>query len=166
MVKVGDYVVYATSGVCKISHTEKKTVGINEVEYFVLKPLYNQNATVFVPTSGEKLLARMKPLLNKKEIEKLIDDIVAGEPIWFDSDTLRRDEYKKIISEGERLKLGLIIKALYLHRERQIKNNKKLHISDEKVLSEAEKILFEEISFVTDTKKEDVIKSIAQALLI
>ncbi len=50
MFKVNDKVVYGTHGVCKIAEITNKTVGKCTMNYYVLKPIYQENQTLYVPT--------------------------------------------------------------------------------------------------------------------
>lgn len=160
MFKVGEKVVYTINGVCEFSHVEKRMMGTKEFEYFVLKPVFNTNATVFVPTAQAHLVKRIKPLLSKKEAEALIARLSEAEENWIENDSVRLAENKRIISEGDRFLIGLIIKSSYIHKARQFEKGKKLHLADERLLSEAEKALLEELALVTDNEKEQVLNKI------
>lgn len=160
MFKVGEKVVYTINGVCEFSHIEKRMMGAKEFEYYVLKPVYNANATVFVPSAQAHLVKRIKPLLSKKEAEALVTRLSEAEENWITNDSLRLAENKRIITEGDRFLIGLIIKSSYIHKARQLEKGKKLHLADERLLAEAEKALIEELSLVTETEKEAVLDKI------
>ena len=164
MVGIGDCVVYGNHGVCRIETTEMKQMGNKQMEYYVLKPVFDQKSTVFVPTANETLIAKMKRLLTREEITDLIDSIPENDCIWIENEGVRREEYRNIIHRGDRTELVKLIKTLYLHQKKQFSENKKLHIADERFLSEAEKILHEEFAFVLGLDKGDVVDFITEQL--
>ena len=63
MFHVGDTVLYGTQGVCKIEGTEENDLGGNTVEYYVLRPVFDENAKIYVPMNNQMLLSRMQELL-------------------------------------------------------------------------------------------------------
>jgi CarD family transcriptional regulator len=58
MLNVGDMVVYGLNGVFKIDDIREESVLGNAVNYYVLRPLTDKNASlVFVPVANEALTA-------------------------------------------------------------------------------------------------------------
>lgn len=156
MYKKGDKVLYGTQGVCSVEDvTEKKWEG-KTVEYYVLKPVYGENSTFFVPADNEQLTAKMRGIISEDEVHKLIGIMDEGDTIWIDGDNRRTEEYKKIISGGDRLELIKLLKTLYTHREMQSAKGKKLHQCDEKIFRTAQKMIHEEFAIVLQIQPEDV----------
>ena len=50
-----------------------------------------------------------------------------------------------------------MIKALYFHQREQQKNGRRLHITDERFMKEAEKMLYEEFAYVLNIRKDQVL---------
>ena len=65
MFQVNDVIIYGTQGVCKIADTEEKMVSGKRKTYFVLKPVSDRGATIFVPTDNELVLKKMRRLQNQ-----------------------------------------------------------------------------------------------------
>lgn len=61
MYRVNDTVVYGAQGVCRIADITKRDIGGMPMDYYVLKPVYDDNSTLFVPISNDKLTAKMRP---------------------------------------------------------------------------------------------------------
>ncbi len=160
MFSIGDHVVYGTNGVCLVSGIEARTVGGKRTDYYVLKPVHNSNSTVFVPMLSEKLVAKMKKILSRDDALALIRSIPAEECVWIDNDNERREKYRQIIAEGDRTELLRLIKTLHLHREKQLSSGKKLHLADERVLTEAENILHDEFAYVLDIGRDEITRYI------
>ena len=77
MFQINDTVMYGTHGVCKIEDITMKEFMGSQKEYYVLKPISDFTATLYVPTHNEKLLARMRRILSKQEVYQLIGMIKA-----------------------------------------------------------------------------------------
>lgn len=157
MFETGDTVIYGSQGVCKITGTEQKKIGGKYVNYLVLHPIYDENSTIFVPSDNETLMGKMKPVLSEKEIYDMINSISDEEIIEAGDDNERREQYQRIISEGDRYMLFRLIKTLYLKKLSQEKKGKRLHQSDEMILKQAEKILHNEFALVLDIKPDEVL---------
>ena len=72
MFQVNDMVLYGTNGVCRVVDIDERDCGGRMVEYYILKPIYASNSTVFVPVNNEKLTSKMRYVLT--EAEKMICD--------------------------------------------------------------------------------------------
>ena len=69
MFQVNDMVLYGTNGVCKVVDIDERDCGGRMVEYYILKPIYAANSTIFVPVNNEKLTSKMRYVLTKEEID-------------------------------------------------------------------------------------------------
>ena len=68
MYQIGDKVCYGTEGVCSIVRIQEMKVGGAKGKYYVLRPIYRESATVYVPLDNERLIARMRPVLSQQEL--------------------------------------------------------------------------------------------------
>ncbi len=153
---VGDTVLYGSQGVFKIVGTDEKNLDGNKILYFVLKPVYDENSTVFVPLSNNNLISKMRPLLSEEKILETINEFSDGDVIWIDDDNERKEEYQKIIIEGDRKKLIGLIRTICARRARQNKRGRKLHQTDDLILKQAEKLIYDEFAFVLNLKQDEV----------
>ena len=166
MFGVGDTVLYGTQGVCKIAETEQKRVRGEYVDYLVLRPVYDENSTIYIPADNETLTAKLRRILSAEEIYEMIHSMPDEETIWIDDDNQRKVQYQQIISGGDRRKLVRLIKTLHLRKVSQEKNGKKLHQSDEAILKQAEKLLHNEFALVLNIKPEEVLPFIMEQIEI
>lgn len=152
MYEVGEIVLYGSNGVCKIEEITEKTISKTVIEYYVLKPIATQISTLFVPTQNEKLVGKMRKILAKEEIEKILENLPeTGE--WNKNKSERFDSFKKIILDGNCLELIGLIRLLHNQERKQMSRGKRLHITDEKFLKEAERMVYGEISVVLGVDK-------------
>ena len=92
----------------------------------------------------------MKRIMTKDEIYHLINDMPNEESIWISNENERKEKYKEIIFNGNRTELVQLIKTLYIHKQNQRSEGKKLHLADERFLKDAERILYDEFAYVLD----------------
>lgn len=156
MFGVGDTVLYGTQGVCRITGTEQKRIRGEYVDYLVLRPVYDENSTIFVPAKNENLTAKMKNILSAEEIYGMIRSIPEEVTIWIEDENQRKAEYQQIVNEGDRKKLIQLIKTLHAHKITQEEKGRHLHQADEAVLKQAEKLLHDEFALVLNINPEDV----------
>lgn len=157
MFQINDTITYGTNGVCKIDDiTMKEFMGATK-EYYVLKPVSDSASTLYVPVHNEKVVSKMKKILSKQEVYQLIETMPEQENIWFQKDNERKEQYKKIIADGDHGKLIGMIKAIYLQKKKREEEGKRLHISDDRFFKEAERILYDEFQYVLNIKKEELL---------
>lgn len=161
MFKVNDIIIYGAAGVCTIVDVDVKNVSGTRKEYFVLKPILDNGATIFAPADNELVLKKMRKLLTETEINDLIDSMPDEDATWVANENERKELYKKIISIGDRLELIKMIKAIYAHKKAREAEGKRLHMSDERFFKDAEQMLYNEFQYVLKlSSKDELIKYI------
>ena len=156
MFQVNDMVLYGTNGVCRVVDIDERDCGGRMVEYYILKPIYASNSTVFVPVNNEKLTSKMRYVLTKEEIDAKIRAIPEVQEEWMDDGRARKEHFKDMVSRADTFELIQLIKMLIEHREKVVARGKKLHVADERMLQEAEKMICDEFSYVLGIPKEEV----------
>lgn len=164
MYSVGAVVIYRNEGVCRITDTITKRLGDKNIEYYVLKPVHKENSEIFVPKNNSVLVEKMRKVLSKDEIMQLIKKIPEEGNIWIEDSDERKESYKKILESGERTELVKLIKTLHTHKQKQKKSGKKLRISDERILKDAERMLYDEFAYVLDIPHSEVVPFISGQL--
>ncbi len=157
MFQKNDTVVYGVHGVCKIDDITKKEFMGSQKEYYVLKPISDSAATLYVPIHNEKLLEKMRKILSKQEVYRLIETMPHKEILWFENENERKEQYKKVIAKGDHSELIGMVKAIYLQKQKREAEGKHLYISDERFFKEAERILYDEFQYVLNIKEEDLL---------
>ncbi len=165
MFEVGEKVLYSVNGVCEITEITQKAFGKTKIDYYVLKPVFNEASTVFVPVKNETLVKKMKKLMSAQQLDEVLDSVSATEVEWNEDEMTRRQNFKDVISSGIVEDILVILKALWSHRNSQNEKGRKLHISDEVYLKEAEKMIKEEIAFVIGVEQENVLPYIQNKIM-
>ncbi len=164
MYKIGDAVLYGTQGVCKIEEVTEMDFSGKPMKYFVLNPIFQKGSKIFVPVDNEKLVGKMKRALTKSEIMKIITSLPQEDEFWIQNENERKSEYQKAISTGDRKSIIGIIKALHSAQKRQEEKGKKLHMSDDKMLKDAERIIYDEFALGLDIKPDEVLPFITKTV--
>ena len=156
MFQVNDIGLYGTYGgslqVCIV----KRDSGGRMVEYYILKPFYTNNSTVFVPVNNEKLTSKMRHVLTKEEIDQMIAEIPGNPSEWITDERERKERFKDIAGRADTFEMIQLIEALLEHQREVMERGKKLHIADERMLREAEKMICDEFAYVLGISQEEV----------
>ncbi len=139
--------MYAGNGLCVVKEIIFKDFGAGREKYYVLNSL-NESSTYYVPVKNELLVSKMRNLLSADELRSLIDELSGVKPEWIESDSLRREKFKKIISFGNCRELIMLVRSVHMHSNELNASGRKLHISDESLCRNAQKLLFDEFSYV------------------
>lgn len=164
MYKINDIVTYGTTGVCKIIDIRKQKIGKKEMQYYILQPSFQKTATVYVPIANEALVAKIKPVMSKQEINILIKAMPEIGSEWIDDENKRAERFKEIINSCDKTEIVKLIKTIYFHQQALFSNGKKLRRMDEIFLQEAEALLYNEFATVLNIKPEEVLPMIIKEL--
>lgn len=156
MFQLNDMILYGTNGVCKLAAIEDRDCGGKMVTYYVLKPIYSSSSTVFVPVNNEKLTSKMRPVLTKEQIDDMLHGIPEEYAGWIDDERLRKEKFKELVGRADTFELIQLIKTLLKHKEDVLARGKKMHMADERMLQEAEKIICDEFSYVLGIAADEV----------
>ncbi len=157
MFSINDTIIYGNYGICTIIGKQNMTVDSVTGSYYVLKPVFEDSSTLYLPVGNEKTEEKMRRILSAEEIYAIIKEIPDEETIWIDNEKERKERYKDILFGNDRSALVRLIKTLYLHSEELKDDGKKMHASDERFLKDAEKALYDEFAHVLGIEPEEVL---------
>ena len=157
--KIGDVIIYGSYGICKVTGLQDMCMDEKIRPYYVLKPVYNTAATLYVSAISDRRKTEIRRILSADEIFSLVKKISDKDYIWNNDNHKRKELYSQILADGNRSELVKMIKTLRWYKQ-ELKNtnkNRKLQNSDEDFLKGAEKTLCEEFAYVLNIKREEVI---------
>lgn len=157
MFKIKDTVLYGAEGVCQIVAVTKENFGLGTLEYYVLRPIYKDSLTIYVPTGNDHLLSKMRRILSREEILEIIQSMPEETLLNINDEDLRELKYQEIINSGDRRAVVKLIKTIYFRQEGRRKQRKKPYALDERFLKEAEKLLYDEFALVLEVKPNQVL---------
>ncbi len=164
MFSVGEYIVYGTTGVCKVEEigTLQMSCVSKDKLYYTMTPLGSQGSKVYVPVDSDK--AVMRPVTSKDDAKALVEEIPSIELLWVDDEKRREDIYKTAYRSCDCREWIKIIKTLYLRKMSRIAEGKKVTVVDGKYLHMAEERLYEELGLALGMDKDEVIEYITQSV--
>ena len=156
MVAVGDTVCYGLQGVCLVDEKVRCRMDGEDREYWRLCPVYSSCSAVYVPLDNEALVASIRPVLTKSEVDKILAEAIHFDLSWIENDDKRREIGAAVIHRGDPEDMMRLIGMLYIRRRELKANGKKLHLADERLFKEAERLFNGELAFVLEIPPERV----------
>ena len=137
----GETVVYGGSGVCEIDDIKDvRFYHERPQKYYILKPLFvNQAQVVYVPYNNEKLTAKIRPVITKKEALELIHNIDDNNVEWVEDRNARKELFNGLLSSGDRKDIIDLISTISARRKQLEDEGKSLNQQDEKILTDAQR---------------------------
>ena len=156
MFKVGEYVVYGMSGVCRVDEIGPMSMSgmDSDKEYYTLTPIYTKGSRVFTPVDNQKIV--MREILSKDEICNLIDCMRSIEPIEVVDDKKRELAYKEALKSCDCTELIRIILTVQKRKEERLAQGKKMSACDERYLKSAQESLYGEFAIGLEIDKSEV----------
>ncbi|MCR4846381.1 MAG: CarD family transcriptional regulator [Eubacterium sp.] len=156
MFDVGDFIIYGSNGVCKITHIgPMKMPGVPKDRlYYTMVPCYIRDSEIFTPVDNERVV--MRKVMSKDEAEDFIQSISEIKELEIIEEKRRELEYKQAVLTCEPEVLVSLIKTIYTRMEDRIAEGKKVTSSDSKYFHLAEESLYGELAISLDMEKEEV----------
>lgn len=146
MFSINDTVMYGNSGVCTIVDIRPEKLAGKKMTYYILKPAENENMTIYCPVDSDKI--RMRKLLTLEEVNRLISIMPDTTVEWIEDDQRRKEAFTAVVKSGDHRDLVKMIKTLYFKREEKLSEGKKFHAADEKIMKDAEDMLYLEYRII------------------
>lgn len=165
MYEVGNIVMHPNAGVCRISDIRSEEFSdIQPRLYYVLKPVYENESTVYTPVDSEKVSLRR--LLSREDIYRLVQSVSLDEPLWIDDDAQRQTAFSKVLKSGDHRSIIQLIVEIHKNKEAKQQSGKKLHLADEKALREAERLIYQEFAYALELPQSEIAPFIMRELEI
>ena len=164
MYQIGDYVVYGTRGVClvqDIRHVDMPGAPAERM-YYILQPLQDQGATVYLPTDNEK--ATIRHVMNKDEAQQLIGRIPEIGDLYIPDDKKREVTYKESMKSCDSEVWVRMIRTISFRREKRIAMGKKVTTLDDRFLKAAMGALSDEFSIALNIPADQAEAMIREAI--
>lgn len=160
MYNVGDYIIYGSTGVCRVERVGD-VVGMDmpkDTDYYTLMPVYSKASSIFTPVDNTRII--MRPVMDHDEAISLLDRIKDIEIMIIKDERKRELDYKSAISTCDPEDLVKIIKTIYQRKTERIACGKKATASDDKYFHLAEDSLYGELAISLGMDKDEVQKFI------
>lgn len=154
MFKKGDFVVNTNNGICEINDIVTMNMSGTDKEYYLLIPIAEQTAKVYVPI--DLATQRIRHAMSKDEALVLIGNIKCIDETYIENEKEREKKYKEVLNSRDPQKLVGIIKTLYLRKQERVEAGKKNTAVDERYFKLAENHLHNELAFALQIDKGKV----------
>lgn len=150
-----NYVNYGVHGICRIEDvcSMKFNSDSGLREYYILKPLNQESAKIFVPADNHKLTERMRPVLSPEEIDEIILSTKDQNMHWISDRKQRALQFQSILMKRDERELLLLVSCLYLKSRECAKG---ISNTDAQVLKKAEHIIEQEFSFALKISTQSI----------
>lgn len=158
MFKKGEFVVNTNNGICEITDIVTLNMSGADKEYYMLIPINERTAKVYVPV--DLATQRIRLAMNKNEALSLIESIPEIDEVYIENEKERERTYKDALNSRDPKRLVGIIKTLYLRRQKRLDAGKKNTAVDDRYFKLAENHLHNELAFALNVNKEEVTRII------
>ena len=164
MYRISEYVVKANTGICKIDEIVTRSLSETSEakEYYVLIPVDDPRAKVFVPVLSDK--SNMRRAMDEQQARDFIYSIPGIGVKWIENDKSREQEYKNAMKSNDPASLVSIIKNLYLRSRERENQGKKVTAVDDRYFKMAENALNSELAHALGKNKDDIKTLIAETI--
>ena len=141
-----DYVHYGAYGVCQVEDLRSIRFGPDTPrrEYYVLRPVDQDGACIYVPAGNPTLTGRMRPVLSRGEVDRLLASVREGRLPWVEERRQRLDAFRDILCRGAERELLLLARCLY---QKSRESERGLASTDAQILKKAEAMIAQAFSF-------------------
>lgn len=161
---INDIVLYGAEGICTVSEIKEQKIGSEVHKYYILKPIFNENSTVMVPIANKTLTSRMKFIPTADELNAALEEVKQDNDISNNTDAARKEKFHLALDSSDITELLRITKQIYIVKDVQEAKGKQLHVADEKMLKESEKILFDCFAYVLNLEHHETVCYIRKSL--
>lgn len=164
MYEIGEYVVCGNNGICQVEAvTTLNLEGVDKSrKYYLMKPVFSNGSTVYKPTDLDD--GSIRPALNRKEAEELIDSMPEIETIPIADEKTLEKTYKDLIHSSDPKALVQLIKTILLRKEKRLLKGFKITALDSRYFKQAEDFLYGELSVALDVPRNQMKEYIADRM--
>ena len=147
MFEIGDYVLNATNGICKISEiVELDMSGDKQLKsYFLLRPVEEENDRVYIPVDNAD--KRIRKVITQDEAQAVLDRVPEIEALAVNNEKERETRYKEAVRSCEPDSVISLLKCLHIRNEQR---------AYERYGKMAEHNLNAELAFVLEKDKQEI----------
>ena len=164
MFEIGDYVVNAANGICRITElVEMDLSGSQDMkQYFLLIPVEEPTARVYIPLDTAE--SRIRKAITREEALAVIDRIPEIPELVVRSEKERELKYREAVKSCDPIQLAALLKMLYRRRQERMAAGKKNTAVDERYFKMAESHLYSELAFVIGEDKSQMVTVITNRI--
>lgn len=154
--KIDEYIIYATNGVCKIEGIEARKIGSSSMEYYTLVPINDSKSIYYIPTNYDNSKIRIKPVMTSQQAKELVDYSKKPKAIKLTANPVeRKNLLNSILKNYDRKELINLIFTLKEQENKLSKLNKHLNSKEQTIFNKAISLICEEVAFCLKISLDD-----------
>ena len=162
MLQIGDYVVSASNGVCKIDEEVWQDWSGEKRLYFLLVPIKEKGSKVYIPV--EHAEERIRKAMTEEEARAFMSKLKTIPALTIENEKLCEKEYKAAVYSGDPIKVAKVIKTIYSRRQKRLSSGKKVTAVDDRYFKMAIHVLHSEVAYALGCEENEVESKIISAL--
>lgn len=164
MFEIGDYVINANNGICKVEDKVHLDLPMSDKKklYYLIVPIKEKATKLYIPVDSDK--QRIRKAMDEEQALEMIDAIPQIDAVWISNDKQREQKYKEAIFSCEPRQLVSILKCMYLRNQQRNAEGKKNTTIDERYFKLAENNLYSELAFAMHKDKEEMKQIITERI--
>lgn len=166
MFQVGEYVVCGNKGVCLVKEITTLQMGGADKNrlYYVLKPVYAETATVYIPVDSEH--TSLRRTISGEQASLLLNAIPGMQPIVIRDERLAEVQYKACMHANDCSELARLLKTLHCRNQSRVASGHKITAVDGRYFKLAEDTLCGELAVALGISRAQAEADVAERLLI
>ncbi len=153
--KIGETIIEPTNGICVMKGMKRMTVDGKEMTMYIFDA---QNAKVFVPVDQVEKRNIRRPM-NREDVKRVLANLKQPVAPNRNDARLQYNNYRDVMKSGDPIRITRLLRDLYILDEADDLKGKEKEIMDQ-----AKKFLCDEIAFVREASKIQVMEAINEAL--
>ena len=156
MFQAGEYIYYASSGLCRVEEVALLNLSGTDRErlYYRLTPMEGQGGVIYTPVDNPKV--EMRRAMTSEEASALIDAIPEIEQLQITEEKQREQNYKDALKSSDCRRWVQVIKTLQERRRVRLAQGRKVTSTDERYLKSAENRLYSELALALGRDKNEM----------
>ncbi len=164
MFEIGEYIVYGTSGICRVEEICTSPYDKNDTRsFYLLIPVHNpMGSSIYTPVDNDRV--PMRRLMTQGEIDALIGAMPGIEPVQVPAEKQRREIYRNTVFALRPEGYISVMKTVDRRREELTAARKHFPVSDMEYGRIAKHLLYSECAHVLGMSEDCVEGYIAKKL--
>lgn len=162
--QVGQNVVYKRHCVYEITDIKEEKICAEKKTYYVLSSVYDNRASVYVPTDSKALTSQMREPLSFEDVHEIIEKSKNSNVEWIEERSARFKYFDELMARCELAEVLCAYVLVSRHKEDTLSRKLKFFAHDERTLQAAQNLLCEAFAFSLGMAKSEVIPYITEKL--
>ncbi len=154
---IGETIIEPTNGICEVEGMKRLHLDGKDITVYIFKSS-QQNAKVMVPADQIERRNIRRPM-SREDVKRVLASLKQPVSPNRNDARLQYNHYREIMKSGDPMRIARLARDLYI-----LDQSDDLKGKEKEIMDQAKKFLCEEISFVREASKTEVMKTIDEGL--